>query len=54
MYLSRIVSYYFENKHIDVLDTCRIRYMYCYVHLRLVLKKNLRHFFLKHNLIKKY
>jgi len=27
-YLSRIVSYYFENKRIDVSDTCRIRYTY--------------------------
>jgi len=27
-YLARIVSYYFENKRIDVLDTCCIWYTY--------------------------
>jgi len=27
-YLSRIASYYFQNKCIDVSDTCRIRYTY--------------------------
>jgi len=28
MYLSRIISFYFQNKHIDVSDTCCIWYMY--------------------------
>jgi len=27
-YLLRIISYYFQNKHIDVSDTCDIQYMY--------------------------
>jgi len=27
-YSSRVVSYYFDNKRIDVLDTCCIRYTY--------------------------
>jgi len=28
-YLSRIVTYYFQNKRIDVSYTYRIRYTYC-------------------------
>jgi len=34
MYLSRIVSYYFENKRINVSDTCHIRYTYRILHHR--------------------
>jgi len=28
MHISRIVSYYFQNKRIGVSDTCCIRYLY--------------------------